>query len=442
VLTLTSGTVIGQAVSVIASPIATRLYSPFDMGTLASCLAISSIIGVAAAGRYDVAIVLPEEEEDATALVFLGGAIALCLGIVIIFVFLIGGDRLVHLLKLQNVPRVWHYSIGFIVMLTGWDHILHQLNIRQRTFTVLASTQVTQQVSANAVKIGAGILKCGVNGLFVSAITGYVVRLSRLLWKEKKRFLCYRAMPSYDRKRIKRVAARYKNFPLFGIWSGLLNSASTNIPVILFSSLFSAEVSGYYSLSNSVLHLPMSFIGTSVGNVFLERAARERDNPAELKRIVLELCKKLLLIGSVSMSFVTFYGDVLFPFVFGSQWKEAGVYAQWISIWIVFQLAVSPLSPIYSILEKQREWLLWQCLLFFPRISVLFLFLIIKNILDVFKIYALCSAFFYFLLSLRVLIMTKNTIKDITLCMLKNCVSIYLVQYLVYIVLRGCNIVP
>ena len=42
VVTLTSGTAIAQAITVLASPIITRLYTPADMGLLANFTAITA----------------------------------------------------------------------------------------------------------------------------------------------------------------------------------------------------------------------------------------------------------------------------------------------------------------------------------------------------------------------------------------------------------------
>jgi O-antigen/teichoic acid export membrane protein len=64
-LTLVSGTAIAQAILVLISPILTRLYSPADFGDLALFISITSIIGVIANGRYELAIMLPEKDEDA-----------------------------------------------------------------------------------------------------------------------------------------------------------------------------------------------------------------------------------------------------------------------------------------------------------------------------------------------------------------------------------------
>jgi O-antigen/teichoic acid export membrane protein len=150
----------------------------------------------------------------------------------------------------------------------------------------------------------------------------------------------------------------------------LLNTASSQLPVILFASLFSSAAAGFYSLSHRILTLPSTLIGRSVGDVFLERGARARNTPEELSRVTLEIYRKLLLIGAICMSFVAFYGDILFPFVFGKEWIEAGVYAKWLSIWIVFNLAYSPISTVYNILERQGEFLLLNVLFLLSRICV------------------------------------------------------------------------
>jgi O-antigen/teichoic acid export membrane protein len=390
VLTLTSGTIAGQLVTILASPVITRLYTPVDMGILANCMAIVSILGTIAAGRYELGIVLPEEEEDATALAVLGCFISICVGIVVILCFMVWGDRLVTVLKLQKVSKLWIYSLGFIITLIGLDAILSRIAIRGKKFKILAFTQVAQQVGVNIIKIGGGFLGLEVSGLFTATIIGRIVRISRLLWNERWRFF-----QKHNIERIKNVAIRYKKFPTVTIWATLLNGASEQIPILLFGGLFSAEIVGYYSLSYSILHLPMNLIGNSVGNVFTERAARERNNIYEMKRIVIGIYKKLLLLGSMGLSFITFYGDIIFPFVFGSNWKEAGLFAQWMSIWLLIQFTLSPLTVILMILEKQGENLFWNIILFLSRISVLFFPIFgMRDAVDIIILYTLCNIFF------------------------------------------------
>lgn len=371
VLTVASGTVIAQIIAVLVSPIITRMYTPSDMGVLASFTAIVTVLGVVAAGRYELAIVLPETDKMSNAVSFAGLIFALIFGLIVTFLTIIFNKPLVSLLKLQGDAASWSYLLGFFVLLTGAEHVLNRLAIRNRHFRVIASTQVTQQLSASSIKIGWGYFSPGTLGLFISTLFSTASRIMRLAMGEIKILFSKENRPSWDD--IKNSAIRYKKFPLISSWSGFLNSASVQIPVVLFTALFSPAVAGFYSLSHRILSLPMSLIGRSVTNVFLERAAKAKDNDKELGRITLELYKKLILIGSIIMSFITFYGDKLFPFVFGEQWIEAGKYAQWISVWLVFVLAASPLSNVYTVKERQIESLIFNIILFISRILAIIL---------------------------------------------------------------------
>ena len=72
VLTLMTGTTIAQAIPIAISPILTRIYTPEDFGILALFVAISTIFGSIANGRYELAIMLPKKDEDAINIFALG----------------------------------------------------------------------------------------------------------------------------------------------------------------------------------------------------------------------------------------------------------------------------------------------------------------------------------------------------------------------------------
>ena len=80
VLTLMTGTTIAQAIPVAITPILTRLYTPEDFGLLAVFVAFSTILGSISSGRYELAIMLPENDEDAINIA------ALCFLLSIIFI--------------------------------------------------------------------------------------------------------------------------------------------------------------------------------------------------------------------------------------------------------------------------------------------------------------------------------------------------------------------
>lgn len=51
-------------------------------------------------------------------------------------------------------------------------------------------------------------------------------------------------------------------------------------------------------------------------------------------------------------------GPQIFSFVFGSNWYDAGVYAQVLSLGVYANLIFHPISRIYGVFEKQRMKLL------------------------------------------------------------------------------------
>ena len=72
VLTLVSGTAIAQIIPIAISPVLTRIYTPEEFGIYAIFTSIVIIFSVISNGRYELAIVLPEKDEDAINIFALG----------------------------------------------------------------------------------------------------------------------------------------------------------------------------------------------------------------------------------------------------------------------------------------------------------------------------------------------------------------------------------
>ena len=65
IILLVSGTLLAQSVSIISSPILTRIYSPEAFGELGVFTSITSIFSVFMCLRYELALVIPKEKEYA-----------------------------------------------------------------------------------------------------------------------------------------------------------------------------------------------------------------------------------------------------------------------------------------------------------------------------------------------------------------------------------------
>ena len=71
VVTLASGTALGQLLLVLALPVLTRLYTPADYGALAVYSSTLTVLLVLASLRFEVAIPLPDDDRAAGSLLAL-----------------------------------------------------------------------------------------------------------------------------------------------------------------------------------------------------------------------------------------------------------------------------------------------------------------------------------------------------------------------------------
>lgn len=367
VVTLMTGTTVAQAIPIAISPILTRLYSPSDFGLLALFVSLTSICGSVANGRYELAIVLPVKDEEAINITALCVLIAAFFSIVLLAVVLIFHDYIV--VKLGNPDlALWLYFVPLAVFLVGLFNALNYFHVRTKKYKDIANATVNKSIATAATQLFLGFAKAGSSGLvlgqMVSYITGNTV-LSKNILKEKI------LLKSVNKTEIKRLAARYADFPKYSMWSILANTLAYNLVNVFISYLFGAAVLGFYSIGNRVLGAPSSLVGTSFGQVFMQRATEEKNKTGSATNIFLKTSKTLLLIGLPPFILLYFIMEDLFAFVFGPEWRIAGTYAKIMLPLFFVRFFISPLSVLNSVFEKQQISFTWQISLLITTLATI-----------------------------------------------------------------------
>ena len=148
--------------------------------------------------------------------------------------------------------------------------------------------------------------------------------------------------------------------------------------------------------------------------------------------------KKVLLISVAGLSIITFYGDILFPFVFGEGWIKAGLYSQWISLWLIFNFAKQPLATLYSVLEKQGEGLLWNIIIFILRNGVIYIsFLLLFDDITVIMLLSFVGMIIEFVWSIRLLRMAGISVGQGVMTTVMYVVPLFVLHGTVAIVIRN-----
>lgn len=381
VAVLSSGTGGAQLLLLLAAPVLTRLYSPEDFGVLAVFVSILSILGVIASLRYELAI--PIAEDDQTAL----NVVALCLLITIGMAFFTGilvwlaGDWFAEKLNVAEVSTYfWLLPIG--VFLIGIYQTFNYWATREKAFGRISKTKLTQSVSSLLVQFS--FFKLGPLGLIAGYITGQVFGAGRLAKS---------AFDSADRRsfsfhRIKSAASRYRRFPQFTTWSGLINTSGHQLAPLVLASFFGTAIAGWYALANRVVSMPANLIGSAVGQVFFAHAA-EAKKQNKLAELVENVQTKLIMIALPVSILIFLVGADVFAWLFGEDWRMAGEFAQWLILSSFAGFLISSLSMIFPVLEKQGQGLMLQIILFILKISGLLIGLMFNDYLLAIILYAI-----------------------------------------------------
>lgn len=366
---LVTGTTIAQVITILASPFITRLYGPEAFGFLALFTSITSIIGVIACMRYEQAILLPKDDNEATNLLGLCFLCVISISVLTIPILYFGGEALLSLLRAPGLAPFLIVIPPFI-LINGVFLALNFWNSRTRHFGRLSVARVTSSLATTGTQLGAGFVGLATGGSLIGAnLIGSSVSTGVLggqIWRDDRRLL----QRSISWKGMLDSLKRYKKFPLIDSGSTLLNSISWQLPAFLLAAFFSPVIVGFYSLSFMLLQIPMNLIGTAIAQVFFQRAA-ELEHGGNLAPFVEGVFQTLLAVGVFPMLILTVVGEDLFQVVFGLAWAEAGVYAQILSVWAIFWFISSPLTTIYLVKGRQEFGLKMNITIFLTRLVAL-----------------------------------------------------------------------
>jgi O-antigen/teichoic acid export membrane protein len=329
-------------------------------------VAITAIFGVIANGRYELAIVLPEKDEDAVNITALSILIALLVSVFLLINVLLFNDLIVDLIGNEEIGA-WLYFVPLVVLFIGIFNALNYLNTRMKRFGVIAQVKVIKLLSLSVVQVGLGFLKAGALGLISGQIISHVfsnLRLTKVLLENRKLFA------NVNKENIVEQLIRYRKFLKFSVWATLSNTLSHQLTRIFISSLYSTSVLGYYALVQRILGMPITVISNSIGQVFFQDANSELKKSGNAHRAYKLTFIKLFVLGVFFFGVLFFVVEQLIAFVFGQDWLVAGTYAKYLIPLMFVRFVVSPLTLINIIYEKQNIDLIWQILLLFLSVSV------------------------------------------------------------------------
>ena len=351
VLTLMTGTTIAQAIPIAISPILTRIYTPEDFGVFALFVAVGSIVGSLANGRYELAIMLPRKDEDAINIAALGLIISICMTLVFLVLVAFFNEQIAELIGNKEIA-FWLYFMPISVFFAGLWNVLNYFNNRRKNYKDISNAIIIKSIIAAMIQLGVGFTRDGAEGLISGhLISQFFANTKLALNITKDKILLSRI----SKAKMIALAKRYKNFPKFSMWAGLVNILSYHLANILISTFYSVGTLGFYSLVHRVLGIPASLIGASISQVFFQQAMLEKQQTGKVIITFNSTVKKLVIVGLPLFGILFLVVEDLFAFVFGEQWRIAGVYAKILIPFFFVSFISGTVSAILSIFQKLKS---------------------------------------------------------------------------------------
>ena len=355
VLTLMTGTAVAQGVTFFMMIVLARIYTPRDMGLLATYVSVASILVAVAALRYDMAIMLPRKELEALSVARLG---MVCLTVVSLLATA-ASLPLSGLIERQwgHEVALWMPLVGLTTFLMSAVELFKYWFNRNSDYRAIAVNQAEQQIGLTSGQLVLGMAGMGgMAGLILGHTAGQIFAFVNLGRQAKP---LWRRLPQ-GAPSLRWAARRYRRMPLLNGPNALADALRTNGIQLLIGG-YSVASLGQFQMAWRYLDAPLILINGAVARVFFQKLSTIE--PGRMRPLVRVTIKRAILIGLVPFALIYVLSPWIFPFFLGSQWTESGSFARALTPWLFMMLITSPISNLFIVTEHQ-DWMLGFALVY------------------------------------------------------------------------------
>lgn len=349
-LTVFSGNAIAQAIPFLAEPLIARLFTPSDFAVLALYLSVANLFSIIATARYELAVVLPKSDKKAINIVGISVIISLIVSIVSLIIVWVFNTKICRILNNEEVSS-YLFLVPLSTLSMAWYHIFNYWNVRKKQFKNVAYAKSGQSISTIGVNIGLASFKSA--GLILGQIFGYffgmLIMLFQFLQKDRKQ------LKEITPSEMKSVAKTYQDFPKVNTLHAFCDVLKQSGEVFLLSFYYAKEQVGLHSRTIRLLFAPSALLGAAIGQVFYQKASEVYQNKGNLTQLVKKVMGTLCLISLPVFLAVALWGDDIFAWFLGENYRIAGEYGRYLTPYLFLSFIVSPIAQLPLIVNKQKQ---------------------------------------------------------------------------------------
>ena len=357
-LTLVSSSFIGQAIALLIYPLITRLFSQSDLGLYATWLSIVDVLTILSTGKYEESVMLGKDKREAAATARLAMRVNT--------VFSLAAVAVVAVIFALGKADYTVFLIPPMIFFCGTSRVYQALFNYVKAFGQIAFSNIANSVAAAVAKMAAGFAHLTYGTLPAGSLAGqmvgninYRIALHRL------------QLPKTTWAEAKEMASLRRNFPLFSMPKGFVNSFSYNLPFILLAYYFDNAYIGLFSLAMTCTFRPVSFFASAYHKVLYKNFSDKYHSRKSLKKDIIRFVYTNILLFVPVFVIGGVFAQWLLGTIFGNEWQAAALYLRMVLPWIFLNLFVSTLSFLPDMFSVQRTDLIINTITFAVRFSAL-----------------------------------------------------------------------
>lgn len=390
---LSASSIVVMGLSIISTPILSRLFSPEAYGEWGVFSSVSMILSSFIFFSYENAIVKTNNKEELPKILWL--CILSSLLVILLTVLVFGVGRFFEIEFFVEYPSLTLLVVfliinSFDVLFTNISNRYSRYNTMTVAGMIMGVSQPLSRVLFGLVPVAGGLIYGNILSI-AAKVSYYYIRTKEILFKD-----FFKTVPL---KEIEQTAKQYKKFPLYDAPARMIEFVIGNIVIIVLSVFFELEEIGCFSMISQLVQAPLILMGSSMSTVFFKDVAEVVNESNQMMQVTRRTAKVCFLMAFVSSIFFVLGGDRLIVLFLGHKWALAGDMSLCLTIFSIPVILSEPLLPIFKVLDKQnlRFWLNLANLVLSVGALLLGAY-VIHNILVVLILYSLSYAFLRFIM--------------------------------------------
>lgn len=343
---ISSGTMLGQAISVVTLPIFTRLYGAKVIGYWTLFTSVAIIVNAFSDLGLSNAIMMDDEGEQSEKLFSVITTISFIISLIV-------GVGYFVIKSVTPDPSGLHplfYSVVLFVLIFTQQQVnvcYNWLN-KKKQYNILMKNPIINNVSVAVIAIPLGLMGFTKYGYYIGLVLGQVFTLFHMRRYLPRIFFDFKYRDHFD------VIRSHLTYVKFQMPTYLVAQVKNQAPVFFIRSFFGVEILGYYSVCMRVLNIPVNLLASSIGKVYYQTAAEMKKKGQEVGDFIFRNMKRAMYVAIVPMVVIMSFGDIVCMLFLGNDYVITGNLSRIIVFMTYFQFLMMATQGITIVLDKQQ----------------------------------------------------------------------------------------